>query len=227
MAVLDFRRDGPVPRWIGPTVRAHAIDSELAIIGPATHWQRLYVRRSMLVDVLAALVAGVGAYLARWGTSWNVRYLPLVVLLPLLWMVVVAANRGYESRFLGVGSEEFRRVARAAVTLTAAFTFTAYLFNYALARGFVLVVLPLIVTLHALIHNRAPYAQAYPSLELTLTSVQDQPVARRVFRPADYLKAGQDEKQGFPANRDLDIKLHLDTTDLKPSGYRLFLFYPH
>lgn len=84
-----------------------------------------------------------------------------------------------------------------------------------------------IVTLHALIHNRAPYAQAYPSLELTLTSVQDQPVARRVFRPADYLKAGQDEKQGFPANRDLDIKLHLDTTDLKPSGYRLFLFYPH
>lgn len=84
-----------------------------------------------------------------------------------------------------------------------------------------------IVTLHALIHNRAPYAQAYPSLELTLTNVQDQPVARRVFRPADYLKTGQDEKQGFPANRDLDIKLHLDTTDLKPSGYRLFLFYPH
>jgi len=84
-----------------------------------------------------------------------------------------------------------------------------------------------IVTLHALIHNRAPYMQAYPSLELTLTSVQDQPVARRVFRPADYLKAGVDEKQGFPPNRDLDIKLHLDTTDLKPSGYRLFLFYPH
>lgn len=84
-----------------------------------------------------------------------------------------------------------------------------------------------VVTLHALVHNRAPYAQAYPSLELTLTSAQDQPIARRVFLPADYLKAGEDEKQGFPANRDLDIKLHLDTTDLKPSGYRLFLFYPH
>ena len=84
-----------------------------------------------------------------------------------------------------------------------------------------------IVTLHALIHNRAPYAQAYPSLELTLTSMQDQPVARRVFRPADYLKAGEDETPGFPGNRDLDIKLRLDTTDLGPSGYRLFLFYPH
>jgi predicted Zn finger-like uncharacterized protein len=83
-----------------------------------------------------------------------------------------------------------------------------------------------IVTLHALIHNRAPYAQAYPSLELTLTDLQDQAVARRVFHPADYLKKGVDEKLGVPARRDLDIRLRLDTTDLKPSGYRLFLFYP-
>ncbi|HLP98264.1 MAG TPA: DUF3426 domain-containing protein [Sideroxyarcus sp.] len=84
-----------------------------------------------------------------------------------------------------------------------------------------------IVTLVALIHNRAAFAQAYPSLELTLTDLQDKAVARRVFRPADYLHAGEDEKLGLPANRDLDVKLRLDTTDLKPSGYRLFLFYPH
>ncbi len=83
-----------------------------------------------------------------------------------------------------------------------------------------------LVTLHALVHNRAPYAQAYPSLELTLTSIQDQSIARRVFRPADFLKPGEDENKGFPGNRDLDIKLQLDTTDLSPSGYRLFLFYP-
>lgn len=83
-----------------------------------------------------------------------------------------------------------------------------------------------IITLTALLHNRAPYAQAYPSLELTLNDLQDQPLARRVFAPADYLKAGMDEQAGIPANRDLDIKLRMDTTDLKPSGYRLFLFYP-
>lgn len=84
-----------------------------------------------------------------------------------------------------------------------------------------------VITLHALVHNRAPYTQAYPNIELTLTDLQDQIVARRVFRPADYLKTGEDEKTGLHANRDLDIKLRLDTTDLKPSGYRLFLFYPH
>ena len=83
-----------------------------------------------------------------------------------------------------------------------------------------------VVMLNALIHNRAAYTQAYPSLELTLTDTQDQPLARRVFGPADYLKPGTDAAAGIPANRDLDIKLRLDTTDLKPSGYRLFLFYP-
>jgi len=83
-----------------------------------------------------------------------------------------------------------------------------------------------IVILHALIHNRAPYAQTYPSLELTLTDLQDQAIARRVFHPVDYLKKGTDERIGIPANRDLDIRLRMDTTDLKPSGYRLFLFYP-
>lgn len=83
-----------------------------------------------------------------------------------------------------------------------------------------------LVSLHVLIHNRAPFAQALPSLELTLTNFQDQPIVRRVFNPADYLKPGEDARLGVPANRDLDIKLRMDTTDLKPSGYRLFLFYP-
>jgi len=83
-----------------------------------------------------------------------------------------------------------------------------------------------LVTLHALLHNHAPYAQAYPSLELTLTDQLDQPVARRVFHPADYLKAGDKAAQGAPADRDIDISMRLDTTDLKASGYRLLLLYP-
>ncbi len=83
-----------------------------------------------------------------------------------------------------------------------------------------------VVMLHVLVHNRAPYAQAHPSLELTLTNLQDQAIARRVFQPADYLKNGDNEKLGIPTNRDFDIRLRLDTTDLNPSGYRLFLFYP-
>ncbi len=83
-----------------------------------------------------------------------------------------------------------------------------------------------IVTLHVLLHNQADYAQAYPSLELTLTDMQDTAVARRLFHPVYYLKSDAEKNQGIAAHRDLEIAVHLDTTDLKPAGYRLFLFYP-
>lgn len=83
-----------------------------------------------------------------------------------------------------------------------------------------------IITLNATLRNHAPYAQAYPNLELTLTDTQDKALARRTFHPAEYLKPGEDEQKGLAPSRELNVKLHLDTTDIKPSGYRLFLFYP-
>jgi predicted Zn finger-like uncharacterized protein len=83
-----------------------------------------------------------------------------------------------------------------------------------------------IITLHALLRSHAPYALAYPSIELTLTDSQDNAIARRTFTPAQYLGSGEVETQGFPANRESTIKLHLNTADLKPAGYRLYLFYP-
>lgn len=83
-----------------------------------------------------------------------------------------------------------------------------------------------IITLNALLRNRAPYAMAYPNLELTLTNFDDRPVARRTFLPEEYLAAGDKDNAGLPANRETSVKLHLNTTDLKPAGYRLYLLYP-
>ena len=82
------------------------------------------------------------------------------------------------------------------------------------------------ITLSAILRNRAPYAQAYPNLELTLTDAQDKTVARRFIRPSEYLKPDVDEAAGAPPHREISIKLYLDTADLKAAGYRLFLFYP-
>lgn len=82
-----------------------------------------------------------------------------------------------------------------------------------------------VITFNATLRNRASYAQGYPDLELTLTDTQDQPMARRTFRPTDYLPPDLDEKPGAFPGREINIKLHLDTADLKPSGYRLLLFY--
>jgi predicted Zn finger-like uncharacterized protein len=83
-----------------------------------------------------------------------------------------------------------------------------------------------VIALNAILRNRASYVQTYPNLELTLTNSMDEVLARRIFSPADYLKPSEDEKQGLLPNREAGIKLHLDTADLRPTGYRLFLFYP-
>jgi len=82
------------------------------------------------------------------------------------------------------------------------------------------------ITLNALLRNRASYAQAFPNLELTLNDSQDQPLVRRVFRPAEYFPPQKNETTGLLPNNEINIKLHLATTGIKPAGYRLVLFYP-
>ncbi len=83
---------------------------------------------------------------------------------------------------------------------------------------------PSVITLDAILRNQALYAQSFPNLELTLTDEQNRPLARRTFSPAEYLGSGNDEQQGLSPNRELNIKLNFDTTDLKPSGYKLFIY---
>ena len=81
-------------------------------------------------------------------------------------------------------------------------------------------------TLHVLLHNHATHAQALPSLELTLTDTQDQVIARRIFHPVDYLQGLAEKIDALAAKRELALALHLETAELRPTGYRLLLFYP-
>jgi predicted Zn finger-like uncharacterized protein len=83
-----------------------------------------------------------------------------------------------------------------------------------------------LITLNALLRNRATYAQAYPELELTLNDNNDKPLARRLFHPKDYLGIQEHVETGIVANRELEVKIPLDVTTLKPTGYRLMLLYP-
>ncbi len=82
------------------------------------------------------------------------------------------------------------------------------------------------ITLYALLRSRANYPLAFPNLELTLNDKQDKSVARRVFKPADYLPPGESERAGLLPDHELNLKLFLDTADLNPNGYRLAVFYP-
>lgn len=82
-----------------------------------------------------------------------------------------------------------------------------------------------IITLSALLRNRASYALEFPVLALTLNDNQDKTLARRLLMPADYLPATENKLAGFPASHEVSIRLNLNTADLKPLGYRLELFY--
>lgn len=82
------------------------------------------------------------------------------------------------------------------------------------------------VLLTATVRNRADKLQAYPSLELTLTDTHDRAIAKRVFQPAEYLPAHQPEADGFAPGTEVNVRILLNTSDLRAAGYRLFLFFP-
>jgi len=87
---------------------------------------------------------------------------------------------------------------------------------------------PVILTLSAALRNRASFAQAFPHLELTLTDAADQPVARRVLAPREYLGDPallRGDAASFAAGAEQPVKLHVDAAGLGASGYRIFLFY--
>lgn len=85
-----------------------------------------------------------------------------------------------------------------------------------------------LIVLNAVIRNRAPFAQELPALELTLTDAADQPLVRRVLRPADYAQglAAPARGPGLAPGAEAVLRLHLDTGGVRATGYRLYLFYP-
>jgi predicted Zn finger-like uncharacterized protein len=83
-----------------------------------------------------------------------------------------------------------------------------------------------VIRLSTLLINNAPFAQAYPLLELTLTDKNDRPVLRRAFTAKEYMAQGTDLDAGIPAGEELQIKLTLTSGDIEVSGYRVFIAYP-
>lgn len=76
------------------------------------------------------------------------------------------------------------------------------------------------------LHNRAPFAQRWPDLELTLTDALDQALVRRVLAPADYLPAELAGGAGFAARGEQTLRLAVDAPGIAAVGYRLYVFYP-
>ncbi len=139
---------------------AHEVPSPFAVPRPLASKQRRriggawvprYQRTLAALDFGAVFVATLIAYVARFGAGASryevAFYLAMTLLLPVLWVLVTLFGRGYEARYLGVGSEEFQRVGVIGLFMLALIATLSYGFMLEMARGFVLVALPLATTL--------------------------------------------------------------------------------
>lgn len=110
-------------------------------------WRAEYVRRLLVGDALCAAIAALVGYLVRFGPTENGAPAQTsfwtLVLLPLIWVGVMLVARGYEERFLWVGPDEFRRVFSAGVMLLATIATVSWGLKLEVARGFVVIALPM------------------------------------------------------------------------------------
>jgi exopolysaccharide biosynthesis polyprenyl glycosylphosphotransferase len=116
-------------------------------------WTAWYVRCALAIDFLSMLAGGLLALGIRfqWGTSiYTLPYFAMTGALPFLWLLTLLLCRAYEPRLIGVGSEEFRRVLQSGLVLTAAVAVIAYATKTDVARGYVVVALPLATMLNIL-----------------------------------------------------------------------------
>ncbi|WP_409331711.1 sugar transferase [Trujillonella humicola] len=190
-------------------------------------WRGAYVRRLLAVDATVAGFAACVGYLIRFGPeSAGTAPAPvaLALLLPVVWALAMLVGRAYEQRFLWEGPEEFRRVFVAAMMVLAAVGTISWAFKLDVARGFVVIALPLatVLTLGARYAQRKALHRARRHGQRMQTTILvghrggvgalDQQLDREAFHgyrvigcclPAAEQTAGKDAFHGLPVLGDL------------------------
>jgi len=114
-------------------------------------WTGRYLRQAMIIDGGAALLAGALALRGRIDTHGlghiPPAYVALTAALPIAWIIFVALARGYEARVIGAGADEFRRIINAGIALTATVAVVSYATTAQVARGYVVIAMPCVVSL--------------------------------------------------------------------------------
>jgi exopolysaccharide biosynthesis polyprenyl glycosylphosphotransferase len=109
----------------------------------ASTWHRVYLIALVVLDFLAASAADATAIAvfeqalpaARAGFGSEAWFQAIAyVLLPLGWVFVLWAHGAYDRRYIGVGTDEFKRVVRASWTVVAVVAFLAFAQQLELSR---------------------------------------------------------------------------------------------
>ncbi|HEY1487553.1 MAG TPA: sugar transferase, partial [Micromonosporaceae bacterium] len=97
-------------------------------------WHRSYTAVLLVIDFVAValtnFIAGqlVGHSMTNYRTYIGVTpyHILVYVILPFGWLAVLWGHGAYDRRYLGMGTDEFKRIVRAAVTMMALVSFVAF-----------------------------------------------------------------------------------------------------
>src|ERR1041384_8070129 len=113
-----------------------------------SRWHRPYTMILVVLDLLAVLAASkltasvlekapTGFKAKDWGFLHDASLFSFFayLVLPLGWLILLWANGTYDRRYLGLGSEEFKRVVRTSVTVVAGVSLLAFATKTHLSRA--------------------------------------------------------------------------------------------
>jgi exopolysaccharide biosynthesis polyprenyl glycosylphosphotransferase len=105
---------------------------------------RVYATRAIIWDIVAVISAVIIGFVLRWTIPYSVdfgdgTYVLFALVVLLSWVAALFALGAYDTRILGVGSEEFKRVVTASAAVFGAVAIVAFAFKLDLSRGFVLI----------------------------------------------------------------------------------------
>jgi exopolysaccharide biosynthesis polyprenyl glycosylphosphotransferase len=118
-------------------------------------WARSFARRLAVTDFIVIVWAVVGTQIAWFGTfnaelnvdkytgGFGLNYTLVSVVLIVSWSTILALFGTRDSRVIGTGNNEYKRLVDATVRLFGIVAIIAFLFQLDLARGYIVMALPI------------------------------------------------------------------------------------
>ena len=128
-----------------------------AHLSSASETSRVRIRRLSfsirVVDLVVILLALLSAELLRFGTLSSLTgesrddvgfsYLWVTIVIAVAWPALLQLAGAYDTRFLGLGPQEYTAVAKGTLWMFGGLAVASYALNVPLSRGYVLVALPM------------------------------------------------------------------------------------
>ena len=121
---------------------------------PVVDWARSYATRLVVTDFVVIAWAVIGTQIAWFGTldaelnlskyrgGFELNYSLVSIILILAWVSFLAMFGTRDSRVIGTGNNEYKRVVDATIRLFGIVAIFAFLFQLNLARGYIILALP-------------------------------------------------------------------------------------